>query len=98
VVGSDRGRQFEFCREGEESQVGFKAADREVIEGAGHMPSGASEAYEPQFTRKNEARSSENSRFGTKISNDTDLAWSDPTKIVLISDTPHQVASCCSAA
>jgi hypothetical protein len=46
------------------SQLGFKAAHREVIEGGGtYELREQSEAYRSNFTGKNEALSSENTRF-----------------------------------
>jgi hypothetical protein len=46
------------------SELGFKAAHREVIESAGiYALREQSEAYGFNFTRKNDALSSENTRF-----------------------------------
>jgi hypothetical protein len=51
------------------SQLGFKATHREVIDGGGpYMLPEQSEAYGPNLTDKNEALSSENTRFGNKNS------------------------------
>jgi hypothetical protein len=51
------------------SQLGFKAAHREVIEGGGtYALRERSEAYGPNLTGKNEALSSENTRFWNKNS------------------------------
>jgi len=46
------------------SELGFKAAHREAIEGGGtYALREQSEAYGPNFSRKNEVLSSENTRF-----------------------------------
>jgi hypothetical protein len=51
------------------SQLGFKAAHREVIEGGGtYALQEQSEAYGLNLTDKNEALSSENTRFWNKSS------------------------------
>jgi hypothetical protein len=61
--------RFEFF-EKVKSKLGFKAADREVIEGGGtDALREQSEAYGSDFTGKNEVLSSENTRFWNENSN-----------------------------
>ena len=72
MVGSDRSRQSEFV-EKVKSELGFKAAHREVIEGGGtYALREQSEAYGSDFTGKNEVLSSENTRF-----------WNDNSKFTV---------------